>query len=146
MSITSLELILSEVSDLFDQLVTDGDLVTNLDHPPTANELEGRSPVLSMHYGGGIFRFLGRDRNESEQDWVVTLFVNRAGHGNQNTEDLMGQLITKVVQQVRDTVTGTNYASLNLSPTQRIRPAFANIDGNPYRVCEIYLTSKTFDN
>lgn len=146
MSITSLELILAEVSELFDQLVTDGDLLANLDHPPTADELAGRSPVLSAHYGGGQFRFLSRDRNESEHEWVLTLFVNRAGHGNENTEELMAQLITKIVQQARDSVTGITYASLNLSPSQRIRPIFANIDGVPYRLVEIYLTSKTFDN
>lgn len=144
MSLTSIDLVQAEISDLFDPLVTDGDLLTNLDKPPLAADLEGRSPVLSLHYDGSGFVFQGNGFTTGQHFWVATLFINREGHGNTNTETLLTQLVTKVVQKVRDSVAGSNYDELALAP-RRIEPSFATVDGYAYRICEIYLQCLVHD-
>lgn len=139
MALTSIDTVLAEVSDLFDGLVTNGDLAANLDHPPLSDELEGQSPVHSVHYEGSNFAFHGNSVNQAEHIFRSTLYINRRAHGNSGTEVLLGQLVTKIVQAARDNVTGTNYDELAVG--QQVRPAFVEIDGVPYRVAEIFLTS-----
>ena len=144
MALTSIELVLAEVSDLFDSLVTDSDIVANLDHPPLASELEGRSPIVSTHWNGGIHQFHGNDYTDFDGSWIVTIFINREGHTNTNAETLLAQIASKIMQKVRDNVNGTNYTQL--APFKDMNPYFTTINGVPYRICEIYLVSRTTDN
>lgn len=137
--LTSLDTVLAEVSDLFDGLVTSGDLAANLDHPPLSAELEGRSPVLSLHYDPIGYEFHGNAVNRTVCAFRATLYINRLAHGNSNTETLLGQLVTKVVQAVRNDVTGATYDELSVGG--QVQPSFVEIDGVPYRVAEIPLTS-----
>lgn len=146
MALTSYDLILAEISDLFDPLVTSDDLVENLDHPPLSSELGGRSPIFSLHFDGALTAWMGLHNNKHNVYWRGTLYINRRGHDNVNTETLMLQLVTKIMQKIRDDVTGTNYAELALAEGQRIQPVFAEIDGHPYRIVEISLQSVTYDN
>jgi len=145
MALTSIELALAEVSDLFDSLVTDSDIVANLDHPPLASELEGRSPIVSTHWDGGLYQFQGNDFTNFDAAWIVTIFVNREGHNNATAETKLAQVATKIMQKVRDNVNGTNY--MQLAPSnQPMSVYFTVINGVPYRICEIYLVSRTIDN
>ncbi|MCL4867793.1 MAG: hypothetical protein KJ063_02395 [Anaerolineae bacterium] len=144
MALTSQDLVLAEISDLFDSLVVDGTLQANLDHPPLAMELEGRSPVFSLHYDGGQVMFQGNGSNRSDCLWRGTIYINRRGHGNTNTELLAMQVMTALLQKVRDNVSGTNYVQVALAE-QPIVPAFAEINGHPYRIVEFILESVTYD-
>lgn len=146
MALTSYDLILAEISDLFDPLVTSNDLVANLDHPPLSGELEGRSPVFSLHFDGSLSSWMGKSNNRHDCFWRGTLYINRRGHTNTTAETLMLQLVTKIMQKIRDDVSGTNYAELALAEGQRIQPVFAEIDGQAYRIVEISLQSVTYDN
>ena len=146
MAIKGIDVILAEVSDLFDSLVGPGQLQANLDHPPLASELEGRSPVHSIHYDGSLPQFGGNRSTQSDHFWRSTLYLNRRGHGSAVTETLMAQLVTAVLQIVRDNVTGTNFDEISLVAGQRIAPAFVEIDGVPYRIVEIPLQTRTHDN
>lgn len=142
MALQAINTILAEVSDLFDGLVTDGSLAANLDHPPLSDELEGKSPVHSLHYEGSEYTFHGNSISQAVHQFRSTLYINRRAHGNANTEALLGGLVTKIVQAVRNDVTGTTYDELTIG--QRVRPVFVEIDGVPYRVAEIILTSVNY--
>jgi len=146
MPLISFETILAEVSGLFDPLVAGGQLQANLDHPPLASELEGRSPVYSIHYDGSLPKFGGKYVTESDHFWKGTLLLNRRGHGNTNTEILMLQILTAIIQTVRDNVTGTTFDEIAIVSGRRIEPRFIELDGVPYRVCEIPIQTRTNDN
>lgn len=144
MALTDLGAILSEISALFDSLVADGDLAANLDHPPLTDELEGRSPVLSLHFDGDTTAFKARSSTTVNAAWVATVAVNRKAHGNAQAEILALGIVTKVKQQIRDAGPGTTFAEVALAARQS-RPTFATVDGVPYRFIEIYLESVTYD-
>ena len=145
MALTGIDVILAEVVALFDPLVVDGTLQTNLDFPPLAEDLAGQSPILATYYDGTRIKFHGASYSEVRHIWRIALFVNRRGHGNDNAETLTAQIVTKVIQKIRDNVAGTAYDEIALAPGLT-RPLFAIIDGIPYRICEIKLESVTHDN
>jgi len=145
MAITDLGTLLAEISDLFDGLVTDGDIQANLEGPPLLTDLEGRSPILSTHYGGSRYKFQGAGYTETLAEWVLTLFINRRATGSAAAEIALGDLVTKILQIVRDGQGGTNYEELASSSTP-IAPSFVEIGGVPYRVCEVILESITHDS
>ena len=146
MPLVSIDTILAEVSDLFDPLVAGGQLQANLDHPPLASELEGRSPVFSIHYDGSLPQFGGKNVTQSDHFWKGTLFLNRRGHGNANTEILMLQILTAIIQTIRDNVTGTTFDEIAIVAGRRLEPRFIELDGVPHRVCEIPIQTRTNDN
>lgn len=144
MAFTSIEIVHDEISDLFDSMVDADQLVTNLDRPPLSNELEGRSPVLSLHYDGSDITFLGANNNQLEHKFIATLFINREGHGGDNTETLFMQRLTTIIDKIRGAPAGTNYDSLWISGS--IQPAFAEIEGFPYRVAEVPFTARSYES
>jgi len=107
MALTSRELVRAEISALFDSIT---ELQENLAYPPLA--LQGKSPVLSLHSDGTIPKMVSASVNEFDHYFIATIYINREAHGTESGETLLDQIYTKVLQEVRDQVTGTNYATL----------------------------------
>lgn len=110
-----------------------------LDQPPLS--LRGASPVVSLHAGGTTATFFGADMNQLDHEFIITVYVNREAHGN-TAEDVLDVMYTAVTQAIRDNVTGTNFMELSLSGSAS-QPAFAVIDGIPYRLEEITVIARS---
>lgn len=145
MALTGIDTIQTEISALWDSLVGANGLQANLPYPILTDDIQGQSPLLCLHFDGGGWVFEGSASNQGDFRWRATLFINRKAHGSDTAEELLGQLITDVVQAVRDNVTGTAFADLAVD-TRPIQPQFVTINGIPYRTAEIYLLSRTIDH
>lgn len=121
-----------EVSALFDGIT---ELQANLAYPPL--ELQGQSPVLSLHVGGTAVE-QAADFVRYDHLLVATTYVNREAHGASAAEALLDAVYTAVVDLVAANRSGTYYDQL-ITAGQRSQPGFATIDGKPYRFEEIYL-------
>lgn len=136
MALTARETIRAEISALFDSI---SELQSNVAYPPL--ELKGQSPVLSLHTGGTSPTFTSASANEIYHQFVVTVYVNREAHGAENSETLLDQIVLKVLQKIRDDVSGTSYMTLEVKG--RSGAQFAEIDGIQYRLEEITLEART---
>ena len=144
MALKSLDLVHTEISALFDSMVGT-ELQANYARPVLSEELEGRSPIFSLHYDGSQYQFHSANNNEGTHYWRGTLLINRIGHGATNAETLALQITTKLVQVARDNISGTHYSHLAIA-AERISPAFTIIEGVPYRTVEIPFISKGYGN
>lgn len=136
MALTARETIRAEISALFDSI---SEVQDNIAYPPL--ELKGQSPVISTHTGGTRPTFTSASANEIYHSFVVTVYVNREAHGASGAETLLDQIVMKVLQAIRDDVSGTSYMTLAVSG--RSEPDFAVIDGIQYRVEEITVEART---
>lgn len=138
MSLTSRKTIREEIAGVFTSALTAAQEV--LDYPPS--KLEGKSPVVSLHNGGTTPHFYGKDTNQIDHIFIVTIYINREAHGAEGAEDLLDTLYTAVIQAVRDNVAGTDYSELDVDESQS-QPAFSIIDGVPYRTEEIRIMARS---
>lgn len=142
--LTNFGTVLAEVSALFDDLVTSGDLVANLAYPPLLDDLNGVSPVFSIHYDGTELEFKAKYNTQLDHGWRGTLYINRVAHGNEASEMLMLSLVTKILQKTRDNVTGTAFAELAVD--EEVRPSFiVTSGGHNYRIVEIRFGTRGYD-
>jgi hypothetical protein len=136
MALTDRKLVRQEISALFNGIT---EVQENLAYPPLA--LEGKSPVVWMYGDGTLPQMLARLSNQFDYFFIITIAINRQAHGSAS-EDLLDTIWTKVLQAIRDNVSGTNYSALEAA-TQRSRPIFAKVDGIPYRFEEIPLMARS---
>lgn len=137
MALTNRKLIRQEISDLFDSVTS---LQANLDYPPIA--LEGKSPVFYMHSDGTLPLMLSLHANQFDHFFVGTIAVNREKHGAQGAEELLDTIYTAILQEVRDTPSGTYYMSVEVAD-RRSSPYFATVDGIAYRFEELYFMARS---
>lgn len=137
MALTSRQLIRDEISTLFDGVAA---LQENLAYPPLA--LEGKSPLFYLHADGTLPLMLSLNANQFDHYFIGTIAVNREKHGASGAEDLLDTIWTAILQEVRDTPTGTYYMSLDVA-ANRSRPYFATVDGIAYRFEELYFMARS---
>ena len=137
MALTDRRLVREEISDLFNDIT---ELQENVDYPVL--KLEGKSPVLTTHGDGTQGVWQGRNVSQLDHFFIVTIFINRAAHGDEGAEDLLDKIYSEVMQRLRNNPTGTAYRELEPS-SQRSAPAFATIDGIPYRVEELRVMARS---
>ena len=144
MALTDFNVVLAELSAVFDDLVVSGDLAENLAYPPLLEDLNGRSPVFSLHYDGSNVEFKAKYATQFDHGWRGTLYINRVAHGNASSEALMLSLVAKLLQRVRDNVTGTSFDELVVG--EEVAPSFIVTDGGiNYRIVEIRFATRSYD-
>lgn len=133
MALTNRQTIREEVSSIFDGI---SQLQANYAYPVL--NIEGKSPITTLHGDGTVPKMLSKNANEFDHFFKLTVMVNRKAHGAEEAENLLDTVVTAVFQKVRDNPTGSSFMTL-VADVRQTAPQFAIIDGHPYRIEEIGL-------
>jgi len=137
--ITDRSSVRAEIAALFSDIT---ELQAVYAYPPL--QLLGQSPVLTIHGNGSLPRMVSAAVNQFDHHYIISIYVNREAHGAEESENLLDSIFTKVMQAIRDNISGTTFT--NIVADSRTQPSFAIIDGKQYRVEEISVYTRSNPN
>lgn len=130
------KLVRNEISDMFDELVTAGQVVANLPHRPLS--LNGSSPVIGLADGGFRPLLAAASFGQYDLGYVVTVFVNQQAHGAAAAADHFDDVRKAAVAIITDLArVYINFEALEMPSGQWALTYPEIIDGIQYLVGEI---------